>query len=243
LRRDLCVAYAVATRRRDAALLGQLAPQMGAAFQVFGEKSNKVALYAPVRTVQSFDGLIKDLLGLAPGFIQTLEGGQLYEEFAKNVDGLIVSLNQLIFDPAQQALVELGMEKITLSDVQNEGIDGTLPVICLRVARLVSICGGKNAATLGHNAAKNFGAYPSFRGRRHHSLEREFLCPATVLEFRRVKVAVRIRGHVVENVKLTGLIAHSASEITEDLERLAVEDQYPLMAAVDNVQVALLRIW
>jgi hypothetical protein len=95
----------------------------------------------------------------------------------------------------------------------------------------------------GHNAAKNFGAYPSFRRRRHYSLERELLGPATVLEFRRVEVAVRIRSHVVENVELTGLIAHSASEITEDLERLTVEDQYPLMAAVNNVQVALLRIW
>lgn len=51
---------------------------------------------------------------------------------------------------------------------------------------------------------------------------------------------MRIRGHVVENVELTGLIAHSASEITEDLKRLAIEDQYSLMAPVNNVQVALL---
>jgi len=79
--------------------------------------------------------------------------------------------------------------------------------------------------------------------RRRHSLEHELLGPATIHDFRRVGVAVRIRGHVVENVELTGLIAHSASEITEDLERLAVEDQYPLMAPVNNVQVALLRIW
>src|SRR5262249_49631247 len=71
--RDLCVAYAAATRQRDAALLAKLAPQMGATLHTFAEKANKVVLYAPTRTLHRFDTLVRELLGLAPGFIQTLE--------------------------------------------------------------------------------------------------------------------------------------------------------------------------
>jgi hypothetical protein len=118
--RDMCVAYAQATRQRDAALLGKLAPQMGAVFQTFGEKANKVVLYAPQRTVKKLDAVGKDLLAMAGEFIQTLQRGQLYEEFAARVDALVVSLNQLIFDLAQEVRSELGIEKIELSDLQKK---------------------------------------------------------------------------------------------------------------------------
>jgi hypothetical protein len=116
--RDMCLVYAHATRQRDASLLGQLAPQMVTLFQALGEKANKVVLYAPKRTVKRLDVLVKELVGLATETIQTLQRGQLYEEFAKHVDTLVVSLNQVIFDLAQEVRGELGIEKIELSDVQ-----------------------------------------------------------------------------------------------------------------------------
>jgi hypothetical protein len=123
--RDLCFMYAIATRQHDAALLGQLAPQMTAAFQTLGEKSSKVALYAPRRTVTRFDLLMKELVALAGQFVQTLQRGQLYEEFATRVDALVGSLNPLIFDLAQQVREELGIEKLELSDVQRKALYGS----------------------------------------------------------------------------------------------------------------------
>jgi hypothetical protein len=116
--RDLCVAYAQATRQRDAALLGMLAPQMGTVFQNLGDKANRVVLYAPKRTVKRLDVLVKNLVGFAAKSIQTLQSGQLYEEFATHVDALVVSLSQLIFELAQEVRGELGMEQIELSDLK-----------------------------------------------------------------------------------------------------------------------------
>lgn len=116
--RDLCVAYAQATRQRDAALLGMLAPQMGTVFQNLGDKANRVVLYAPKRTVKRLDALVKELMGFAAKSIQTLQSGQLYEEFAAHVDALVVSLSQLISELAQEVRGELGIEKIELSDLK-----------------------------------------------------------------------------------------------------------------------------
>jgi len=121
--RDLCIWYAAATRQRDAALLGQLAPQLGSAFQVFGEKTNKATLYAPPKIVRRIGTLVQDLMALASQFIQTLEAGQLYEEYAARVDALVATLNPLIFELAQEVRGELGIEKIELSDIERKAID------------------------------------------------------------------------------------------------------------------------
>ena len=122
--RDMSIFYALATRQRDSAQLDRLAPQMGIVFQTLGEKANKVVLYAPARTVKRFEALVKEeLVPLANEFVQTLQRGQLYEEFAARVDALVASLSQLIFDLAQEIRSELGIEKIELSDVQKKSLD------------------------------------------------------------------------------------------------------------------------
>lgn len=120
--RDLCIWYAVATRQRDATLLGQLAPQLGVAFQTFGDRANKVILYAPTKTVRRMGSFVQDLMALAPQFIQTLEAGQLYEEYAARVDSLIAALNPLIFELAQEVRGELDIEPIELSDLERKAL-------------------------------------------------------------------------------------------------------------------------
>lgn len=122
--RDLCVMYAVATRQRDAARLGQLSIQMGTAFQTLGEKANKVALYAPTGIVRRIGALMQELMALAMQFVQMLERGELYEEFAARIDSLVASLNPLIFDLAQEVRGELGIEKIELSDIEKKALRG-----------------------------------------------------------------------------------------------------------------------
>jgi hypothetical protein len=116
--RDLFILYAAATRQRDATLLGNLVQQMTSVLQRFGDKASMVGLYAPRRTVKRLNKLVKDLRGLASEFIQTLQRGQLYEEFAARVDVLVASLNELIFDLAQELRGELGIEKIEPSDLK-----------------------------------------------------------------------------------------------------------------------------
>lgn len=120
--RDLCIWYAVATRQRDGALLGQLAPRIGGAFQTFGDRANKAILYAPTETVGRMGILVQDLLALAPHFVQTLEAGQLYEEFAARTDSLVAALNPLIFELAQEVRSELGIGKIELSDLEKKAV-------------------------------------------------------------------------------------------------------------------------
>jgi len=122
--RDLCVVYAQATRQHDSSLLGQLAPQMGTAFQAFGEKANKVALYAPNRIVLRMDILVKELMGLATKSIEALQRGELYEEFANHTEAVAASLTRLIFDLAQEVRSELGIEKIELTDIQKRALHG-----------------------------------------------------------------------------------------------------------------------
>jgi len=120
--RDLLVWYAFATRQRDAALLGHLAPQVGSAFQNFGEKANKAVLYAPAPIVRRIGTLMQQLMLLAPQFIQTLKDGQLYEEFAARTDSLIATLNPLIFELAQEVRGELAIGTIELTDLEKKAL-------------------------------------------------------------------------------------------------------------------------
>lgn len=120
--RDLQFWYAAATRQRDAVLLGQLAPQIGAAFATFGEKANKAILYAPSKTVRRMDTLVHDLMTLAPKFIQTLQDGKLYEEFAAQTDSLVATLTLLIFELAQEVRGELGIGQIEVSDLETKAL-------------------------------------------------------------------------------------------------------------------------
>lgn len=120
--RDLCIRYAVATRLHNAALIGQLAPQLGAAFHAFGDRANKAILYAPANTVRRIGTLVQDFMALAPKFVQTLEAGQLYEEFAAHTDSLVAMLNPLILELAQEVRGELGIGQIELSDLEKKAL-------------------------------------------------------------------------------------------------------------------------
>jgi hypothetical protein len=115
--RDACSAYASATRH-DISKLGMLAGQMEPLFQTFVEKANKAVFYAPVRTVRMLDELQKKLLDFALETSKTLEKRQLHEEFASNVDSLVLVFNGLIFDLAQELRKEQALDTIELSEVQ-----------------------------------------------------------------------------------------------------------------------------
>jgi len=120
--RDKCVLYAIATRH-DTSQLEALAGEMNSVFQTFGEKANKAVLYAPKHTVQTLDQFIKEFVQLGLEARKAVERGQLYEEFAKHVDSLALSLSRFIFELAQELRKELGLEKIELSDVQKIALE------------------------------------------------------------------------------------------------------------------------
>jgi hypothetical protein len=120
--RDMSVAYATATRF-DRSKLAALAPAMSPVLQTFADRANKAVLYAPKHIVQRLDLLMKELGQFALETVKTLEQGQLYEEFAKNVDSLALSFSRFIFELAQELRQELGLDKIVLSDVQKNALD------------------------------------------------------------------------------------------------------------------------
>jgi hypothetical protein len=116
--RDKCVFYALATRQHDSAQLTKLAPEMSAAFQAFGDKASKAVLYAPKLTVGKLDSLGLEMFRVMHKLVEALERGQLYEEYAAHLDAFVRTLNQLLFELAQEVRTELGIEKLELSDLQ-----------------------------------------------------------------------------------------------------------------------------
>jgi len=114
--RDACVLYARATRY-DTSQLPVLVPTVNNALMVFADKASKAILYAPPETFKRFESLVKELVAAAKDFIEILQRHQLYEPFAKKIDALAISLNQLVFDLAQEVRGELGIGKIEVSDL------------------------------------------------------------------------------------------------------------------------------
>lgn len=112
-----CAAYALATRY-DTSQLARLAQELDAAFLELGKHANNSVLYAPRRTVQRFDALMKELMAIAVTALNAVQRGQLYEEFAKRVDSMVASLDQITFDLAQEIRGELGIERIELAEVE-----------------------------------------------------------------------------------------------------------------------------
>lgn len=120
--RDLAAAYALSARF-NRTQLGALQGAMTPALQSFAEKANKAVLYAPKRTVQTLDRLMQELSQFAIEAAKTLERGQLYEEFAKRVDCLVLSFSRFIFELAQEVRKELNLEKVELSDIQKKALN------------------------------------------------------------------------------------------------------------------------
>src|SRR5439155_17368597 len=74
-----------------------------------------------------------------------------------------------------------------------------------------------------------------FRRRGRESLEHELLDPSPVFDFRRVEVALRIGGHVVKDVELSGRDSRS-SERVEGLERFPVVHPDSCRAPAGDIQ-------
>ena len=55
--------------------------------------------------------------------VETLQRGQLYDEYAAHLDAFVVVLSQLLFELAQEVRTELGIEKLELADLQGQAPD------------------------------------------------------------------------------------------------------------------------